>query len=145
MHPCSCTDSIEERTRHARGHPLSRSQATPADYRPKNAKSRLSNVWVRRDLPAEIWTLVAHYCAARDLPNLAATCTMLNDVARHRARRDALAAYSSVDAFVTRWEKATAFCDRHLYRARCNQCPWGNHGRPVFFACALCVYIIFSV
>ncbi|AVK76685.1 hypothetical protein pneo_cds_1078 [Pandoravirus neocaledonia] len=89
-----------------------------------NQKSRLSYTQSRHDLPAEIWTLIAHHCVARDLPSLAATCTMLYGVARHRARQDALAAYASVDTFVSRWQKATAFCDHHLCRARCDQCSW---------------------
>ncbi|WBR15039.1 hypothetical protein pkur_cds_865 [Pandoravirus kuranda] len=92
----------------------------------REAHDRPPHVWASRDLPAELWTLVAQYCAACDLPSLAATCTMLYDVARHRAHQDALATYASVDAFVSRWQEATASRDRWLRRARCNCCPWGR-------------------
>nr|UMO80431.1 hypothetical protein [Pandoravirus aubagnensis] len=107
-----------------------------ADESPNNSEGRLSYARSRHDLPAEIWTLIAHYCVARDLPSLAATCTMLYDVARRRAHQDALATYASVDTFVTHWEKATAFCDRQLYRAHCDQCSWGTLPLlPIVFLC----------
>nr|UDO46905.1 hypothetical protein [Pandoravirus massiliensis] len=118
-------------TRQRRGKHTARSipqlDTTPgdADELP-NSESRLPCTRPRHSLPAEIWTLIAHYCAASDLPNLSATCTMLYDVARRRAHQDALATYASVDIFVSHWQKATAFCDRHLYRARCDQCSWGT-------------------
>lgn len=110
----------------------------------QDGKNRMSDAWTPRDLPAEIWTLVAQYCFARDLPNLAAACTMLYDVARRRARQDALAAYSSVDAFVSLWQEATAFCDRHLHRALCDRCRQGTPDRRlIFLVCvSLCVHAI---